>query len=286
MLKKIFFLVCALCICRVAYCQHGGWNQGDLRMQKYSIDGDQTEGLAFDPDSDSENEVIMTIGGGMTLSDDTTIDGTLSVSNGVLGVDHGATTGLLDDDHTQYALVDGSRTNDFTGDLDMQGNVSITDCLTVGESNLVVNALGNVGIGTSTPGDELHVDIGSVIGGGGIRIDNGYGDASKYIRFYQDTNLIGEIDVKGRHSLQDDLPYMSFSVSDTNIIQERMRINRDGNVGIGTTDPQATLDIAGDLTISSDITVTGLPSGATQPSSVGTGQLWIDTDDQTLKVGT
>jgi len=48
----------------------------------------------------------------------------IEISSGSGVTDHGALTGLTDDDHTQYLLVDGSR--EMSGGLDMGGN-SITD---------------------------------------------------------------------------------------------------------------------------------------------------------------
>ncbi|PCI28312.1 hypothetical protein COB55_04000, partial [Candidatus Wolfebacteria bacterium] len=66
-------------------------------------------------------------------------------------IDHGTTTGLGDDDHTQYILVTGARA--FTG------AVTMNDDLTVDGGTLFVDDSANeVGIGTITPDNELSVN--------------------------------------------------------------------------------------------------------------------------------
>jgi len=63
--------------------------------------------------------------------------------------DHGALTGLADDDHTQYALADGSRA--FSGDVTINGGLTVAGTLTtvnstnidVADKNITVNKGGN-----------------------------------------------------------------------------------------------------------------------------------------------
>lgn len=56
----------------------------------------------------------------------TTVSGTDTGGGGA--TDHGALTGLLDDDHTQYLLADGSRP--MSGGLDIDGDLDVTGALT------------------------------------------------------------------------------------------------------------------------------------------------------------
>lgn len=65
---------------------------------------------------------------GTTIPDSQTIKGALqsletAVESSTSSSDHGALTGLGDDDHTQYLLADGTRS--VSGDLDVTGDVTI-----------------------------------------------------------------------------------------------------------------------------------------------------------------
>jgi len=65
--------------------------------------------------------------------------------------DHGLLTGLVDDDHTQYLLQDG--TESMTGNWDV-GNVNVT----FDTNTLHIDSTGdNVGVGTNSPATKLHV---------------------------------------------------------------------------------------------------------------------------------
>ncbi|MFC1808849.1 hypothetical protein ACFL3D_01845 [Candidatus Omnitrophota bacterium] len=48
-------------------------------------------------------------------------------------IDHGSIADLEDDDHTQYPLQDGSEENDFTGDVDIVGNLSVSQDVSIDE---------------------------------------------------------------------------------------------------------------------------------------------------------
>ena len=57
--------------------------------------------------------------------------------------------------------------------------------------------------------------------------------------------------------------------------------------GITTFNSTSDLSASGDLTVTStQVFFNGLASGSTEPAGVVAGQLWLDTDDRTLKVGT
>jgi len=104
---------------------------------------------------------------------------------------------------------------------------------------------GKVGIGTTVPGALLHVYTGS-IGGTAypLLIDNNSGGAG--------VNVVGFGFANGgimKHSITTAIygnDYMAFNVGQgASYNQERMRINSDGNVGIGTTSPGEKLTVSG-----------------------------------------
>jgi len=168
---------------------------------------------------------------------------------------------------------------------------------------LVIDNTGNVGIGTTSPGNKLHV-----VGYPNIRISSSETDdtnkwgaiiSSQYDTSAEsegctllgiDTNVADNIVYigggRGDINSATDLKFYTASNVATLGGTARMVIDRSGNVGIGTVSPSATLDVSGDLAVSSNVTLSGLPSGATQPAGMTAGQLWVDTDDQTLMVAT
>lgn len=99
---------------------------------------------------------------------------------------------------------------------------------------MVVIPGGNVGVGTTNPSEKLHVL-------GNIRLT---GTTSHTLGSYSILNLSADDDGSGSEP-------MNFLVGTT----ERMRISPSGNVGIGTTSPQAKLDVAGVVAVNGNPTI-------------------------------
>jgi hypothetical protein len=109
---------------------------------------------------------------------------------------------------------------------------------------------GEVGIGTTTPGDKVDLYCGAIADNvySGIRISDGAWNANSHpsITFFN-SNASGnfasgristEIGIAGQKSR------LFFQVADASkAIQERMTINYDGNVGIGTSTPSSLLHL-------------------------------------------
>ena len=127
------------------------------------------------------------------------------------------------------------------------------------------NFTGNVGIGTTSPNELLHVEDSSSSSGTSITIQNAYGESPKNIKFrYNDNVETARIEGYGRNSTSL-LPYLAFYVNQStsslasNDVAERMRINSTGEVGIGKTATTGVeLDVNGDIEATGNISSNGI----------------------------
>ncbi|MBY0314500.1 MAG: tail fiber domain-containing protein [Bdellovibrionales bacterium] len=172
-----------------------------------------------------------------------------------LGVSaHSSLTGLSADDHTQYALLAGrSGGQTLIGGTAASNNLTLesTSDSTKGIIVLQPNG-GNVGVGTTTPNSRLEVN-------GAIRVLGGSAsDGSNGYMFYGGS---GDID-GGIHSPADGV--IAFKTNSA----EAMRIGPTSNVGIGTTNPSARLEVVGSTLVSGVSTAAGfVPTVDAFPSS-------------------
>lgn len=123
---------------------------------------------------------------------------------------------------------------------------------------LAPNGTGNVGVGTSSPGALMHVEGATGPSGSHviIRDDAAYNANPLSVLEFQGQYLsntstagFGTI-VAGKENTTDGdrSGYMAFRTSSSGSApSERLRIDSAGNVGIGTTTPQAELDVVGDI---------------------------------------
>jgi hypothetical protein len=107
-----------------------------------------------------------------------------------------------------------------------------------GVESMRIDASGNVGIGTSSPGAKLHVSQGNTSVGA---LFNG---TTRGIRFGFDatSSIIEGVDNTGVSSFQP-LTVGGVDVRFTTSGTERARIDSSGNVGIGTSSPSGRLDV-------------------------------------------
>lgn len=212
---------------------------------------------------------------GSILADSATIDftyndGTPSITATVIqsGIDHGSISGLTDDDHTQYFLLAG-RSGGQTG----YGGTASGNGLTLsstshptkgkiffGSSNYVFDeANSRFGIGTGSPQVGIHAVAG--FNADGIRIEGSSASSiTPVFALYDGTtqgttfSLAGSNGAGLTNSVAGDAIFknaQNFAILFGTNNTERMRISKEGYVGIGVTSPTALLHISGPVSASS-----------------------------------
>lgn len=192
--------------------------------------------------SEADPQVEMLTNGKWCTSDGSKINCTTDAPAGT--TDHGLLVGLSDDDHPQYVkdagdtmtgLLTVSVGNDeklrleddatryYSFTVGNDGDLALKD--ETGSVRFKINNDGNIGIGTETPAARLEVT--TVSGTDGLRV-SGPTDAL----FRVNDNEIGGDFL----DIEPDTTGANIQMNDSNVI----RINSNGNVGIGTTDTEPT----------------------------------------------
>lgn len=173
--------------------------------------------------------------------------------------DHGSMTGLTDDDHTQYVMLDGrAGSQTIFGGIAASENLILDSTANVTKGSIVLQPDGgNVGIGVTTPGTtldvraptaQLTVRSNTTTNNVGINLyNNGY-------------SYLGRERSVGQQYFVNSLPYSTVLGSSdayplhfaTNA-NVRTTISSDGKFGIGTTTPAAKLDVEGSIQIGNSL---------------------------------
>ena len=138
-------------------------------------------------------------------------------------------------------------------------------------NRLVINANGNVGIGTNSPGSRLEIYNSATAGNTQLHIHNDKtGDAAvirleggrtssndaTQINFANTGNIGSAIRMYSAGSNEGDMRFYTSVTGTGDATQERMRIEPGGNVGIGTADATAKLHVWGSTILQGDSGVT------------------------------
>jgi len=137
--------------------------------------------------------------------------------------------------------------------------------------HISINGNGNVGFGTTSPQSLLEISKNDQTNGATLGITNSFegsawnsGDIIGTINFRSNDTSTTEA-IRGQIKLFDDASSsssfsafnaMSFSTANLNTLHERMRIDSNGDVGMGLTNPSYKLDVSGSIGYSGSLVST------------------------------
>jgi hypothetical protein len=209
-----------------------------------------------------------TFSGNVIIEGDATIDGNLNVSGDInaSGVVISGITGLFDAGTEALPSI-AFALDPNTGIYNPSANeVGIS---TGGGERLRVDNTGNVGIGTDNPQAKLQIrkDIAGAEGAN-LLLTNDNNAANSSVGLYFSPN---EADGASRAasitssntSLGATRADLRFTTANGDTPQERMRILSTGNVGIGTTSPSETLEVAGNTILDASNATLKIKQGVT-----------------------
>ena len=125
-------------------------------------------------------------------------------------------------------------------------------------ARVTIGNTGNVGIGTTTPGRKFEVQVPDGAAARLYRTGNGVGWGVNMV-FALNNSDNTRTDYAGVHGLVGDPAAgaeggsLVITTATSGTLSEKMRVDSDGNVGIGTTAPAAKLHVVGDITVTGNI---------------------------------
>jgi hypothetical protein len=196
----------------------------------------------------------------------------LYVSNQTQGTNNFGITSLVSSGTNKWNIyASGTAANYFAGNVQFAAGTAAAPALTrfgdtntgiffpaadtlaastAGSERLRITSAGNVGIGTSSPDADLHVET---AGASYVRVSGNRGNGNdlhigniEFGNSFGSTGVIAEIRaITGSSGTQSSKGQLAFYTDDGSSYAERMRIDSSGNVGIGTSSPDANLTVNG-----------------------------------------
>ena len=150
---------------------------------------------------------------------------------------------------------------DFAMRLNSDGSLTYHDSTNAAE-RLRVTAGGNVGIGTAAPSRSLEIAKAVTGNFAGLHIYNAAAsphnntDSVSLSLGRSGTHVMGQITSSNMQTGTYGDGYLAFSTRQTEVVTERMRIDNQGRVGIGKTNPTEALDVVGNIKATGNISAT------------------------------
>jgi hypothetical protein len=167
-----------------------------------------------------------TIGGTLGVTGTSTLTGAITATSTINGTTIPTSKTLVTTVDTQ-TLTNKTLTSPSISDPTITGQITAsTSTINVGSGQIYKDASGNVGVGTASPAQLLHVSKNS---GAQIRVDSGISNVVSAIGSSASAGYVG--------TTSND----SFQILTNNT--ERLRIDSSGNVGVGETNPTFKMEI-------------------------------------------
>jgi len=221
---------------------------GGTDVLKITNDGSSgTEHLAIDTSGNigvgtfTPNEKL-TVVGNISVSGHGYFDGNVGIGTTAPSSPSGVAKFLdiSDSDHAGLVLTEGANAWDFfINNKDLHFNYNNSEKVTILKE-------GNVGIGTSAPGNLLEVD------GGAIEISS---SGTQQLKFGTDATV--EFGADGSVQVRRTSTHLQFKTGSA----ERMRITSAGQVGIGVTTPNEKLTVVGAISATTDLYFNAINGG-------------------------
>ena len=162
----------------------------------------------------------------------------------------------------QYAIVSSG-----TGSGIGIGSFSVYN-MNMGNIPFLINHVGDVGIGTTVPIQKLHVE-GSIAATAAVAVGN-----NKYFTFQRasDGYIGAQIgNVYENNGYKGSLAFEVNNGGGVNTVSEAMRINSNGNVGIGTSTPGSILSVSSNVPVFQLFSASGNPSDGSSMGKIAFG---------------